>query len=1124
MHLRTVVFLCVSALVLSAGAALAQTETGRVTGTVLDQQNNVVPGVTVTVTAVGTGTSRTTVTDSTGNYVVPNLLPLAYELKFTLQGFKPVTMRITVPVGQALNVDAKLEVGGATETVTVQAPSEIINTANAEVSTVVTQNQIKDLPNLERNPYSLVTLAGNVQDTPIEETLRNNVPRGVGVNVNGGRSAGTHILLDGASNNFEFDTTVGQHIPLDAVQEFSVVTNNFSAQYGRATGGVVNLVTKSGTNNFTGTAYEFYRTEKLASNSPDNIANGVSKGHFTRNQPGYSIGGPIMKNRMHFFSSMETISIKSTDTLFSWVPTPQLLAASSPATRNYFAAYDKGAQINGPMLTRADVSGILGTGAGAFSNLPAGLPVFGRVDKVLPIDAGGGTPEKDYQFVNRVDFSLGQNTQAYIRYAYEKLDTDPGTNASSPYPGFDTGQQSRNHHVLGSFTHVYSPLMTSQTKVVYSRVFNNQPTNGGPPTPRLMMNPNGPISLLGYNITFPGYLPWSPANDIPSGGPQNTFQLYHDVTWLKNRNDFRFGGSYIHIADDHTFSAYSNAVEALNSTNGALTSLDNLVTGNILRFQAAINPNGFPGGTFTTPVQQPSFLSHNYYDEFSIYGEDNLSLGTRMKLNLGMRYDYFGPQMKKDPKYDSNFYYGNPSLDITTATPAQIIDAVHTGTVKPSNEGPGATLWKKDWNNFAPRLGFAWDVNGDGKSSVRGGYGIAYERNFGNVTFNVLFNPPLYLVSTIDTGTAPGQLPVQPIYVDNAGPFGGSGVTKPIPAGSLRHVDQNIETAYYHQYGASYQRVIGPGWAASVEYNGSTGRKLYDLADINKRGAPLVYEGVGGPADRPNNAYAAFNTRGNRGQSQYHGMTASLDAPVFGHTGLTFSSKYTLSNAKDNLSSTFSDGNNGYFNLGYMNPFDPMLDYGAAEFDVRHRLLASATWNMPFLQDATGAKRALLGGWYVSGIFTAHSGYPFTVYDCTNGLDNCMRALDPAGVDKNATGDQPTGNPNEYLLLDLSKLLPSVGTYANPLTGTSDYGPYPSNMTQRDAFRGPGAWFLDTSFGKRFRFGSRQAIQVRMDIFNVLNHANMLVHTENADLSSFSTITGYRDGNRRAQLGFKFEF
>ena len=386
-----------------------------------------------------------------------------------------------------------------------------------------------------------------------------------------------------------------------------------------------------------------------------------------------------------------------------------------------------------------------------------------------------------------------------------------------------------------------------------------------------------------------------------------------------------------------------------------------------------------------TPVDFPSFLSKNRYNEFALYANDNWSVGNRLKINLGLRYEYFGPQLKNDPKYDSNFYWGDPNLDLNTASPAQVVQAVATGAPFPSNESPIGTLWKSDWNNWAPRIGFAWDLSGDGRSALRGGYGIAYDRNFGNVTFNVLFNPPLYLVATIDS---PADVATQPIYVDNGGPFTGTpGVTKTIPAGSLRHVDQNIKTAYSHIYGVSYTRELPGRMTGGIEYNGSTGRNLYDLADVNKRGAALIYTGTGTATSRPNNAYGAFNTRGNRGESQYHGVVFSLDAREVATTGLATTVKYTLSKAKDNLSSTFSDAdNNAYFNLGYLDAFDPKLDYGYSGFDVRHRLSTSFVWSLPW-----GGTNTWKGGWQMNALVTARSGYPFSVFDCTNQVVYCMK-------------------------------------------------------------------------------------------------------------------------------------
>jgi hypothetical protein len=194
---------------------------------------------------------------------------------------------------------------------------------------------------------------------------------------------------------------------------------------------------------------------------------------------GFSLGGPVIKDKAHFFMSGEYIRVRSSDTQISWVPTPEFIAASGGATQAFFNAYGK-TSINGPILTRGDVSAIVGTAAGAFNNLPAGLPVFGRVEKVLPTDAGGGNPQDQYQFVGRLDFSLSTSTQAYVRYAYQDQESEPGTNASSPYDGYDTGFTQRNHNVLGSLTHVFSPTLTSQTKVSWTKLTEDQPLNGDP--------------------------------------------------------------------------------------------------------------------------------------------------------------------------------------------------------------------------------------------------------------------------------------------------------------------------------------------------------------------------------------------------------------------------------------------------------------------------------------------------------------------------------------------------------------------------------------------------------------------------------------------------------------------
>ena len=376
-------------------------------------------------------------------------------------------------------------------------------------------------------------------------------------------------------------------------------------------------------------------------------------------------------------------------------------------------------------------------------------------------------------------------------------------------------------------------------------------------------------------------------------------------------------------------------------------------------------------------------------------------------------------------------------------------------------------------------------------------------------------------------------MPSLPIYTDNQGPFGGvAGVTKTIPAGSLRHVDQNIETAYAHFWGLSFQHEVLPAVVGKVEYSGSLGRKLYDLADPNKRGAALVYTGVGTATSRPLTQVRRLQQPRQPRRVRYHGVTFSVESRRLGGTGLQFNGSYTLSHAQDNLSSTFSDSGNN-FNLGYLDAFDPMLDWGDAEFDARHRGVVSGIWVLPFAGNSTGLTRALAADWQLNFIFTARTGTTFSVWDCTNGLGYCMRALDPAGIDKNATDGPSTGSPNQFTLLDLTPIMPAAGTYVNPITGNSDFGPYPSTMTRRDAFRAPGVWNIDFALSKRVRFGDRYAVQFRAEAYNLLNHANMYVVSGDADVSSFDAVYGRRgqptndalaSDERRVQFGVKFEF
>ena len=1095
-------------------AAIAQTETAQLVGTVTDQNGAVIANAKVKITNSNTGAERNLTADGQGTYTAANLIPALYDVTIEASGFAAAKRRVQLTVGSKVTLDVQMTVTGSEQVVDIVAGGGVaVNTETQTIAEVIDSRKVTELPSLTRNPYAFVITVGNV-------TSSDPTGRGVGVSINGQRAASTNVLLDGAANNDEFVAAVGQSIPLDSVQEYSVITNNFTAEYGRATGGIVNLATKSGTNDFHGTAYHFGRYSALASNTFQNNANDTPKSVFTRNQFGYSIGGPVIKDKLHFFQSTEWTRIRSTATRFVVVPTPQFIALADAPTRNFFSKF--GALKSGltPLatITRQNLitagSDPCAAGSVCATRVTPTTPMFTRLSYDVPSDSGGGAPQNSYSLVGRMDWNVSEKTQLYGRYALERGSAFDGVISNSPYQGFDTGQSTTNNNFSVSVTHTISSNLVSQSKLVYNRLNTLQPQGAAVPT--LFWRDNTATRFLGDLAALPGYLPFSPGSGIPFGGPLKVGQAYQDLSYTKGSHSLRFGGSYVYIQDNRTFGAYQDPSAGL-STATIPVAMNNFLLGQLARFQGAIDPQGkFPGQTVNLPVGQPNFSRSNRYHEFAFYGQDAWKVKPRLTLNLGLRWEYYGVQHNKDPKLDSNYY---------DAAAGNIFQAIRAGDVATVPNSPIKGLWEKDWNNFAPRVGFAWDVFGDGKTSLRGGYGIGYERNFGNVTFNVIQNPPGYAVISILPADVGGTIPIP---TDVAGPLSGSSGSKVLPPVSLRNVDSKIRTAYAHLWSLSVEREVLKNLVVAVDYSGSKGEKLYSLENPNRFGFGNIYlndpftPGTLGTRLRTTQ-YTNINRRSGNAFSNYNSMNVRVNINNWANTGLRLTTNYTWSHAIDNLSSTFSESGNN-FNLGLLDPFNPALDRGDADFDGRHRFVLSGIWDVPFAKDTKGVFRHILHGWEVAPIFVATTGNPFSVFDCGFAVTVCPRVFQKSALPRKGS-DNPAADPSTpgtFTYLNLANLF-NLST-GNPIVGHDEVGPYKPNMTGRNMFRGPGGWNLDFGLYKNFRIKEGWELQYRAEFYNTFNHANAFILGGEVDVSSQDFVRSQKEGRRNIQMALKLKF
>jgi Carboxypeptidase regulatory-like domain len=1161
---------------LSPQALRAQADLGSISGTVTDSTGAVVAAAKVTVTNNETGAQRVSVTNSTGGYSVSQLNPGSYQVSIAAGGFATALQKVSVTVGSQNTVNVKLSVASEKTEITVSADNfSGVQLEKAEISTVIETNQIQSLPTLDRNPYALVAFSGNLSADPTAAS------RGVGFNISGARSTSVDILLDGAENTDLYAVGVGQTVPLDATAEIRIVTSNSGAEYGRGSG-AVNVSTKSGTNGFHGSVYEFNRISTLASAGyNNNYIHAVNpditnKPRYTHNQFGYSVGGPVKKDHIFFFSSTEWTRIRSAQNVIAVVPTDAFIGMAAKETQDFFGAYGKLVHpINGATFTGSDqaVQNVFAADIATIAKTHPDVlntPIFGQAIYQVAADSGGGAPVNQWITFNRGDFTFNQTTSMFVRYIQQSSVNPEGYINNSPYDGYNTGQTQYNHNLELSLSHAFSANLASATKLLGARFNNAQPLGKAPVSPTLYINSGSPVTMGGGYINFPGYSQTSPGNAIPFGGPQNFIQVGEDLAWTKGKHGLTFGGHYLFIKDNRVFGAYENAVDGLVQT-GTKGALVNFVAGGMGYLNVAIDPKGaYPckkdetGAYQTTPDCQiqlpavsPNFSRSNRYHDGAAYFNDSWKVDPKLTLNLGIRWEAYGPQHSQKPEYDSNFFLGAGD------TPW---DQIRNGELKTRATSPDGRLWQFNKKQFAPKVGFAFDPFGNGKTSIRGGYGISYERNFNNVTFNVIQNPPNYGVVAFTSADNNGSL--IPISTNNFSTFGTGTGLKPLPNVTLRAVDPKIKPAYSNNWSLSVERQFA-GTTGSLSYVGTRGIHNYSIANINRTADGGVYLGDARVVNRTNYQYSNINWRGADGDSYYHGLTAEVRSANLFQTGLTVRADYTWSHSIDNTSSAFSDSGNeggGGLVLGYTDPWNKALDRGSSDFDQKQRAATAIVWELPYGKSLTGAAKTFLADWTLAATFDAQTGTPFSEFDCYYAVTVCPRAgfaNEPPRKKRGGMTDiSSTYGPNTYSYMHLPDYYSPAGPWVNLANYTEQLNPAVNaafggdnaspadyaagsdvpvcsgihgascrlnpGMDGRNAFRGPGSWHQNIGVVKDFKIHERYNLQFKGEFINFFNHANTYLNLSGAnDVSSYTDVLGYKGGagtNRNTELSMHFQF
>ncbi len=1070
--------------------ALAQT-TGSILGRVADPSGAVIPNATVRVTNMQTQAERTTTTDTSGNYRF-TLLPVGrYRVTAEAPGFvRSQLPDVLVDVEQHVRVDVGMTIGNLKQEVVVSSEVPQVDTTTATLGKVVEERRIADLPLNGRNFLELGDLqAGVTPPTPGIDVIgsgTNKIPGGTDVlfSVNGIRYNANNFLLDGV-NNVEPITGAAMIVPSpDSLQEFRILTNLYDAQYGRAGGSVVTILTKSGTNQFHGSAYDFLRNDFL--DARNYFAPHVPK--LRQNQFGATLGGPIIKNKTFFFASYE--GFRQSHGIATTATVPTLAERAGNFNASAVKPFNPFTKAPFPNNTLPSLNSIgqailnLYPQPNLGSNQWSGAPV--------------GSNNAD-QFLGKIDHSmLGGKNNLSGRYALSQANLTQPVNfftvgsAFTQVPGFANADVSRFQNVSLSDTHVISQRTVNEFRVSYqrARVQAGQPKN---PADRSSVGFTFPISGTPVSalpaISLSGFS--GLGYPLSSSRKTNMYEFLDNISWTLGNHNLRFGGDVRHTL------IYSN--------------FPSLAWGGYF-FVGAFSGNavadvllGVPFG-FIQAGGRPDKTLTNTSEYF--YGQDSWRISQRFTATFGLRYELV-PGYSEKNNLLLTFVPGVKSVQSPT---------LPVGLVRPGDPGVPDTVYNTDKHMFAPRIGIAWDPTGGGKSSVRAGYGIFWDEDSLVHEYSVQqppdFQPILFPIFPTITPTPfgpPGTM---------ADPFGGhSPFTAPVnfplpvaPGVSATWTDPNFRPAYIQQWNLTVQRQITPSLALEAAYVGTKGTHLQGVVEPNQAVfTPTATSGnVNSRRPIPNlgetfQVSSIFN-------SNYNAFQLTATQRLW--RGLSFQASYTWSKSLD-----YQSAPNSFYTI----PGQPRVpqdstnlkaEYGPSAFDIPHRFVVSYLYELPFFRGSSGFVKSLFGNWRLTGIMAAQSGTPFTVLDSSNpdlGGGSTIRdrvnvVADPfSGTCSNGA---PTRTPQCWVNPSAFKRLvpPALGN------------------ERRNMLRSGSIFNWDMGLEKEIPIHERQRLELRWEVFNIFNHANFAVPITDFASPNFGKVQGTSTPEREMQLALKFIF